>query len=1055
MAKSPIQFLDEVIVRSPIFPLRSAFREEDVDRLLNDDFFLEAIYIASPVLYKECLLYRQGLIKTEKEKQKIVNGLLRYYSRMSTRCTPFGLFSTVGVGRFNKPGMPGTPEIAEKSEVYRHTRLDMYFLQRMTNLFLQMPYLARYVLFFPNNSIYPASNEIRYIEYTYQREFRQSKISAIVQNTYVNKVLECSRNGITKSDLVKIIVAENIDEATATAFVEEMISSQVLISEFEVATTNEEDYILQVIRRLENIYQRSADWHALSILDILKSTVADLRKLDNEPANTIAAYQGIIDKIRMLQPVIAEEKTFHVDAYRRYDASTVPIRESVKKELGEALQYILEMNAGSVLLNGNIEQFKSTFANRYDNAFVPLVEVLDTDLGIGYPVNKQKKSAPLVDDIPLGNGIQEGGRQIDLSPVENWLLEILKQPENRHKQSIHLDQCTPPRSYKPGSIDWSQLPRSVSAIFRLLDDERQTLSVEFFGGPSAAQLLARFTYGNEEIRNIAEKITAHEEEVTENAVYVEMVHLPDDRISNILMHPGFRRYELPYLAIASTGQKHIIPINDIYVKVAFNQVILFSKSLNKRIIPCKTHMHTHSSMNSLPLYHFWGDLQQEYNNKLINFSVNNILSLVNFIPRICYKDTILSPATWSLSAQAISSLENGKKEELAEKTAKLREDYGIAGRVLYIDRDNELYVDFADPRSVNNWLKAIKNKSSVILKEVFWEKDAGAVPRYNHQYIATLLNTTRVTFSDVPFNNEGLPQRTFGIGSEWFYIKLYCGISSADLVLSEVILPMVNRIAPSGLISKWFFIKYQDPDYHIRLRFLLTDPAKVNELSQIINACISGSEYGYLVWKLQPDIYTREIERYGARSMEICESLFSIDSLFTLSVIGYLQKKNNPVLAFLIGLRITDDLLVDLGLTLQEKISFVNAVRKEYLREFNPSPKKINEKYALYKKDIASLLDRENDHNGKFREITPLLNQRRTMLEGPVKAILALKEAQQLDVEPFSLMSSLIHMMLNRLITHKERLHELMVYEFLHIYYNASKYTTKTVAIGDQQEINL
>jgi thiopeptide-type bacteriocin biosynthesis protein len=1041
-----------------MLPIKGTFSEQDIDRLLNDEFFLEAIYIASPVLYKECLLYKQGLIKEEKDKQKIINGLLRYYSRMSTRCTPFGLFSTVGVARFNNGNEHENKKTGENSSVYRHTRLDMYFLQRMTGLFLQMPFLAKYILFYPNNSIYPVNKEIRYIEYTYLREFRQSKISAIVQNQYITRVLENSRNGITKEDLVKIIVDENVDEATATQFIEELVSSQVLISEFEVATTSDEDYILQIIRHLASIYERSKDWYVLSVLDILRSTVADLRKLDERPVNSVQEYQRIIDKVRMLQPVIVEEKTFHVDAYRRYDTATVGIRESVKRELTEALQFMLEMNGGSVMFNNNIEKFKSKFTNRYDTAFIPLVEVLDTDLGIGYPVNKQKKSSPLVDDIPLGNAGEEGGRQVNLSRFENWLLEILKHPDNQHKQSIHLDKCAPPKGYKPAAIDWGQLPRSISAIFRLKEDERQTLFAEFFGGPSAAQLLARFTYGNKEIRDVAEKIIAHEDSVTENAVYVEIVHLPDDRISNILMHPGFRKYELPYLAVASADQENIIPINDIYVTVAFNQIILFSKSLNKRIIPCKTHMHTHSSMNSLPLYHFWGDLQQEYNNRLIGFSINSISSFLNFVPRICYKETILSLATWNLPMQVISNLDSDRKEGLAEKIVKLRTQYNIPERVLYIDRDNELYVDFTDLRSVNNWLKAIRNSTVVVLKEVLWENGEREVPRYNHQYVASLLNTTKIRVADVTFDIANLPQRNFGLGSEWFYVKLYCGISSADLVLSEVIHPMVNRIMQGGLASKWFFVKYQDPDYHIRLRFLLTSPDKAGELSNLLNSAISGSEYGNLIWKIQPDTYSREIERYGSTSMEICESIFFIDSLFALPIIGYVQRRSNPILAFLIGVRLTDDLLSELGLTLQEKISFADAVRKEYQKEFEPSMKKINEKYALHKKDVAELLNRENDQTGKFKEIMPLLNQRKAALNEQLKAISALKEEQRLTIDPFSLMSSLVHMMLNRLITHKERLHELMVYEFLYMYYNTARHTLKTsdtvVGAGKQQEIN-
>lgn len=1036
MALLPINFLDEVIIRSPVYPLNDTFTDDDITDLISNDFFMEAIYIASPTLYKECLLYKQGLVKEEKQKQKIINSLLRYYSRMSTRCTPFGLFSTVGVGQFND--LIAAPSVKEDSLFYRHTRFDMYFLQRTANLFLQMPYLARHILFFPNNSIYSANNEIRYIEYTYYNDFRKSKISAIVKNQYVTQVLEHCKQGSTRQGLIKLIVQENIEETIATQFVDDLIASQVLISEFEVATTSNEGYIYQIFNCLENIYARSKDWYPLSILNVLKDCVTDMQSLDQNTHNKVDAYQKIVDKIKLLQPVIAEGKTFHIDSYRLYRPSTIALRQSIKKELAELFQYFLEVSAGEVIISNHLNTFKSKFTNRYDTSVVPLIEVLDSDIGIGYPVNKQKKSSPLVDDIPLGNNSKAAGAQINMSAREKWLLEILKNSENNKQNSIQLADYVPPHKYSLGQDDWQSLPRSVSAIFRTLDDEQQTLFFEFFNGPSAAPLLSRFTYGNKEIRNVVKKIIEHEELVTDNAIYVEIVHLPDDRVSNILMHPPFRKYELPYLAIASTEEDNVIPLDDIHIKVESNEIILFSKARRKRIIPCKTHMHMHSAMNSLPLYHFWGDLQQDYNNRSLNFTVYNLQTLLTFIPRIYYKQTIISAATWNLPKQAIRNLENSK--EFSSELITLKAKFDLPDQVLFVDGDNELLVNFSNLRSVQNWLKAIGSKDIIVLKEILW----GSSGRFNHQYVATLLNTTPISFPEMPSFEHGMLQRQFGFGSEWLFVKLYCGIGSSDLILSKVILPFIHKITQAGIVAKWFFVKYQDPDYHIRLRFLMTDADKSNDIFELLNSFISSSEYGFLIWKLQPDTYYREIERYGSTSMEICESIFHLDSLFTLSIINYLQNKSNVNLAFLIGMRLVHDLLVGLQLSLDEKINFVNLNKRAYQKEFEAnklSVKRINEKYALLKKDIFQILSSspEDKEPADYQAVRPLLRQRQELMHDSLAALLLQRNKEQLKVDFFSLTSSLIHMCLNRLITNKERLHELLVYEFLDMYYNTAK----------------
>ena len=116
MKNFPFTVLDEVIVRSPIYPYQANVSIADIYAMIEDDFFMEAIYVASPNLYEEVIKLKNGELKTEKDKEKILKSLFRYYYRMCTRSTPFGLFSTCGVLKWGE-NIPDST-----SKFYRHTR---------------------------------------------------------------------------------------------------------------------------------------------------------------------------------------------------------------------------------------------------------------------------------------------------------------------------------------------------------------------------------------------------------------------------------------------------------------------------------------------------------------------------------------------------------------------------------------------------------------------------------------------------------------------------------------------------------------------------------------------------------------------------------------------------------------------------------------------------------------------------------------------------------------------------------------------------------------------
>lgn len=60
----------------------------------------EALLVSSPDLFNA--MKRINIYGTSKDSEKLVESLLKYFIRMTTRTTPFGLFSGISIGKFGK-----------------------------------------------------------------------------------------------------------------------------------------------------------------------------------------------------------------------------------------------------------------------------------------------------------------------------------------------------------------------------------------------------------------------------------------------------------------------------------------------------------------------------------------------------------------------------------------------------------------------------------------------------------------------------------------------------------------------------------------------------------------------------------------------------------------------------------------------------------------------------------------------------------------------------------------------------------------------------------------
>ena len=280
-------------------------------------------------------------------------------------------------------------------------------------------------------------------------------------------------------------------------------------------------------------------------------------------------------------------------------------------------------------------------------------------------------------------------------------------------------------------------------------------------------------------------------------------------------------------------------------------------------------------------------------------------------------------------------------------------------------------------------------------------------------------------------------QRTYIPGSQWVYFKIYTGKINSDELLLRHIAPTIRILTKNKNIKKWFFIRYSDPDYHIRLRILANDIYSINNIIYCFYKKLMYCQTNGLIWKVQLDTYYRELERYGKELIEEAESIFHTDSKCILSILKALGK--NQQYRWMISFKLVDSLLTDFSLDLNSKQQIMDSLDNDFKKEFGfhtYNMKQLNAKYREYRKIIETILE-NTSNDSLFLKLYPPIKERSKNMSIVVKELHMKIEKADTITSLHSLLKSYNHMMLNRLFCDKNRMHELVIYNFMNRYYKS------------------
>ena len=173
-----------------------------------------------------------------------------------------------------------------------------------------------------------------------------------------------------------------------------------------------------------------------------------------------------------------------------------------------------------------------------------------------------------------------------------------------------------------------------------------------------------------------------------------------------------------------------------------------------------------------------------------------------------------------------------------------------------------------------------------------------------------------------------------------------------------------------------------------------------------------------LVWKVQTESYGRELERYGASTMELSETLFFKQSQL---IVQLLQQELSEERYFIKVLRIVDNLISYFSFDEDTKIRFLENNSISFSNEFELDKQAKLDAKNKYQKLKQSITDEFADQG--LVDSSIFFNE--------VKEIIILNKKGLLEISIENYVASQVHMLVNRAFRDKQRLYEMLVYEFL------------------------
>jgi thiopeptide-type bacteriocin biosynthesis protein len=991
-----------------------------IQRLLDNNDIALALELSAPGFYSR-LRNDQKKDFTEAD----VVALQKYLIRMGTRCTPFGAFASVSIATIANIG----DNSVGKAEC--RLRLDSAVLTTLHEMIKRAIKFDRQVRVKKNAMLYAIGDEVRYFERRFAKGGYHFALARVTLSEELQRVLDCLSTPQSVQALMQELLknAPELEDEEAFEFVKDLLGAGILDVDLDLSLIGP-DPLGDYLRRLEVIPGEELQ-EPKELLTGLHQTLTQQEVYSlEEAAGIVAQVERLLDDTKLKFPKGA---SVHIDSFGPTQDISLP--DELLPELQAALTslHYLFPTVG----NEQLRTFAQAYERRFGEQFYPIGIVLDPELGIPYGF-----SAPVV---PWMQGLGPLRQHTDAHrtrAVDRLLVDIL----SSRREEVDI------RRFTSDSTDFPPSDMALSANLTIYGQGDQTGAcaqhhmrplafLHYLSSPGSANLSARFAARHPEMTKRVRTSIEHDTAINPDVIHAEIVHAPHPRTGNVLARPSLFKHRIVLTGDSTDPDAENIYLDDLYVGVSRGRPILRSRKLNCEIIPRITSAFNYTGKGNLALYQFLCVLGRQSMTPSFRWPV--VCDHAAYLPRVRSGRIILAAARWRLSKEEnevlCSAICSNNHSAIDAFFAKIE----MPRYFTFDEGDQKMEFDANSLASLQVLAAMIKSKGEVYLHESAIRSGDTCFFKGQDTYHSEI--TLPLTFkgfsrpranvrSGGPALLQSLDADLFRTAhqDEWFYFKVYGGEEYLKALLVTELLPMVEGLMKQGRVRKWHFLRYADPDFHFRIRFLGPVASIREDVNHLLRMVFDPKVRTLQLANVVVDRYVPEVVRYGgAQLLPHVETFFSIDTSYACRLLHAAYESQSDEAVWKGVLLGTIQYLNFFMNDTQDIVTFVNQERDKYksdliieTREFD----KLGKKYREHREFIeAAVAGAQVDNHA----IGAAIAARESAMHAYAAVLEQALGTRWRDTLPRSSLSGIIHMQANRLFTSSSRPQEFVIFEFL------------------------
>ncbi|WP_169526863.1 lantibiotic dehydratase [Sciscionella marina] len=873
--------LGVVYLRTPVLPYGSGtlpYRDrEPVDdawllrAVVADPVVREALEVSSESLATVLRRMDSGIELSTAQLRRAAYAACRYLLRMSGRPTPFGVLAGVAVGEFAERGE------AEIGTAHgKGVRPDGEWLAAVVAQLQRRPEVLRCLRVCANDLVFERAGRL-VLPYVARRGLgaESAQEQSVRATAPVWLVMAAARTPIGCAALLDQLAEAfpGTERERAVALVAGLVDAGLLQTELSATLTAPDP-----MRRVLAVLHRTPapETAQLQRIAALFESYARASLGAGRPA-----WDAATSAARELHP-----------------AGTTPIQVDLRADARLRLPQAVAAEAESVAATllrlsppegaaGHLTQWYYAFVDAYGiGASVPVKDALDPERGIGPPAGYQQPPASRF----TAPGTEDDRRR------DRICGQLVQQALLSGSDEIVLDEATIAALAAPG--DPAPAPATAELTFQLLapsvasverGDFRLVCASAMANGTGA--LFGRFGYLVEGGDPAAVQPFAGDARLHGQLSFEPTAarHVNIMRVARAVDHT---------LAIGTFDDRDrpdVLGIEDIGIAADHDGLFLTSLRDGRLItVTCPQMLDTDKhAPNAARLVRELGG----YGTRTLSPWRWGGVDCLPYLPRVRHGRTVLAPARWRPAPRLVEAARDGTGFDDLQwdaAVAQWQKQLSVPDLVQVRDFDHGVELNLGMPLHRRLLRDELRRKPDLVFVETAHreESELGWLHGHANEIVVPLRVRRRARAETRSATRPAATRVAVAPGGEWLFAKLY----SRPQRHHELLIQHLPRLLDLDGQLRWFFIRYADPDPHVRVRFHGPPELLNQRLLPRLHAWATDLRACGLLRRLTIDTYEPEQDRYGgAAVLAAAERVFCADSAAALAQLPLLHDPAEPL----------------------------------------------------------------------------------------------------------------------------------------------------------------